>query len=308
VKVAVTGGAGFIGQHLVKKLVQRNDVSEVVVLDNLSVGKRENVAQDAILRWCDIRDKDDLLENLAGVDVVFHQAAFVTIRGSFSRLRYDLHVNDLGTLNVLESARDSHVSKVVVASSMAVYGQPRSLPVRETDCSMPISPYGFSKLKGEFYCELFRRMYGLKTVALRYFNTYGAGQTLSDYVGVLSIFINQAIKGQPLTIYGDGRQTRDFVHVDDVADANILAGFGDAEGTFNIASGKEISINEIAEWVMRETSCPEKVHLASPPGEINRIVADISKAKRELGFEPRGELRNTLSELIDWWKGRQNVC
>ncbi len=304
-KALVTGGAGFIGSHITRSLLERENVSEVIVYDNLSVGDKVKVPKEAVFTWGDIRDADKLRESLRGVDIVFHEAAFVSIRGSFDLIKYDLEVNDLGTLKLLEASRDSGVSKVIMASSMAVYSDSVSLPVKETDHTTPVSPYGFSKLKGEYYCKLFSERYGLKTVVLRYFNTYGIGQTLSDYVGVISIFINQALNNRPITIFGDGAQTRDFVYVEDIAEANMLAAFSDVEGIYNIASGEERSINEIADYIMSETNHKKKEYLKPPPGEVKRIVADISKARRGLGFEPRGKIRNILPDIIESWKGKE---
>ncbi len=301
-KAVVTGGAGFVGSRIVHCLLQRRDVSEVVVLDNLSVGEKSNIPTDAVFQWGDIRDKDNLKKILDGASLVFHNAAFVSIRASFDLIHHDLEVNDIGTLNVLETARDLNIPKVVLASSMAVYGHPMQLPVKEPDAVMPISPYGYSKLKSEYYGHLFRQRYGLKTVILRYFNTYGTKQTLSDYVGVISIFINQMLQNTPITIFGDGTQTRDFIHVEDVAKANILAAFSDAEGIFNVASGQEISINQIVKWIQEETGYDKLEYKDAPPGEISRISADISKARKELHFEPEGNLQSVLPEIIQWWK------
>ena len=300
-RALVTGGAGFIGSHITRRLLEREDVSEVIAYDNLSVGDKQNVPKDAVFTWGDIRDADKLKEALKGVDLVFHDAAFVSIRGSFNLIEYDLDVNDLGTLKVLEASRDAGVSKVIMASSMAVYAKSVPLPVKETDETTPLSPYGFSKLKGEYYCKLFSEMYGLKTAVLRYFNTYGIGQTLSDYVGVISIFINQVLRNKPITIFGDGTQTRDFVYVGDIAEANILAAFSDAGGTYNIASGEERSINEIAENIMSETGHKLKEYLESPPGEVQRIVADISKAKELLGYDPKTQISEGIRNFVDWY-------
>ena len=303
-KFVVTGGAGFIGSHVAKRLVGLKR-GEVYVIDNLSVGDRTNVPPGARFCWGDIRDKRSFEHVLDGAEVVFHNAAFVSIRGSFSMIRHDTEVNDIGTLNVLEACRDHGVSKVIFASSMAVYAPSGIQPIKESSQALPISPYGFSKLKGEFYCKLFREQYGLKTVILRYFNTYGIGQTPSDYVGVITIFINQALNNKPITIFGNGEQTRDFVFVEDVASANIEAAFRDVEGTFNIGGGREVNINSIADYIMETVGFNKRVYVDAPPGEIKRMVADISRAKEQLGIDPEENLKNRIFEIAGWWKNRQ---
>jgi len=293
----VTGGAGFIGSHIAKELIGKGDV---IVFDNLTVGTKENVPVGCEFIVGDIRDKDRLSEAMKDVDVVFHNAAFVSIRGSFERLREDLSTNCIGTLNVLEAASDQGVQKVIFASSMAVYGKPKRLPVSELHPLNPVSPYGLSKAKGELYCKIFEEKYGLKSVILRYFNTYGIGQTPSPYVGVITTFINRALKKEPLTVFGDGNQTRDFVWVEDVAHANVLATFSNVRGAFNIGSGEEISINQLADIIINYLG-GSRVYLDKPDGEISRIFADITKAKKQLDYRPEGDLEKLLPLLIDWW-------
>jgi UDP-glucose 4-epimerase len=184
---------------------------------------------------------------------------------------------------------------------MATYGEPQCLPVNEKHPLLPISPYGLSKTRGELYCTLFEEEFGIKAVILRYFNTYGPRQTRSPYVGVITTFINQALDEQPLSIYGTGEQTRDFVWVEDVADANLLAATRNVTGAFNVGSGVETSINEVADLVIKEIG-GKKIHCEGPRGEVNRIVADISKARSELGYEPKGDLSNLILQIIEWWR------
>jgi UDP-glucose 4-epimerase len=233
------------------------------------------------------------------VDIVFHNAAYVSIRGSFQAMREELEANALGTLNVLEAAANSSVEKVVLASSMAVYGEPQRLPVKETDPCSPTSPYGLSKLRGEFYAVSLALERGLKFVALRYFNTYGLRQKPSPYVGVITTFIRQALEGKPLTVFGDGNQTRDFVWVKDIARANVLSAMSEATGIFNVGTGIELSINQIADMVI-EVLGGSKGHQEKPPGEVTRIIADISKAKRAFGYYPEGRLERILPSIIDY--------
>ena len=249
-KFLISGGAGFIGSHIAQELI-RQGKGDVVVFDNLSVGKRDNIPKGCTFIEGDIRDKQKLLKAMRGVDIIFHNAAFVSIRGSFEKLTEEIDTNCSGTLKVLEAAARQNVRKIVFASSMAVYGEPRYLPVDEGHASNPVSPYGLSKVRGELYCQIFAEKHGGTPMILRYFNTYGVKQTPSPYVGVITSFINQALNGKPLTIYGDGEQTRDFVWVEDVARANVLAALADISGVFNIASGTETSINQIADMILK---------------------------------------------------------
>ena len=300
-KILITGGAGFIGSHIAEEILKTKQNCKVVVYDNLTVGKKENIPQGCVFIKGDIRDKKKLIEVMKDVDVVFHNAAFVSIRGSFERLQETLETNFMGTLNVLEACVEADVKKIVFASSMDVYGEPQYIPVDEKHPLITRSPYGLSKINGELLCKTFKENYGLDYVILRYFNTYGTRQTLSSYVGVTTIFINKALNEKSLTVFGDGNQTRDYVWVKDVARANILAGFSDATGIFNVGSGQELSVNQIADMVIKNLG-GEKKYLDEPPGEIQRISADIKKAKEILGFQPKGKLEEKIPELIDWWK------
>ena len=302
-KHLVTGGAGFIGSHVAHELSRESD-AETVVLDNLSVGRKENVPSRCRLIVGDINDPSALSEALDGVDVLLHQAAFVSIRGSFTKLDDDLRANCEGTLAVLRAAGEHGVKRVVFASSMAVYGQPAQLPVREDAPALPTSPYGLSKLRGEMYGRILAREFGFSFIALRYFNTYGTGQTPSDYVGVITSFINMALDGRPMTIHGDGEQTRDFVWVGDIARANALAARADVEGVYNIGSGNEISINAIAQMIRRCVG-GKVTRVDAPPGEIRRMSADISRAKDALGYEPQGHLEAILPEIADDWRRKR---
>ena len=303
-KFLITGGAGFIGSHIAEELI-KSKKGEVVVFDNLSVGKKENVPKGCRFIKGDIRNEAAIIKAMKGIDVVFHDAAFVSIRASFDMLKHEVDNNVYGTLNVLEAAVKNKVKKLVFASSMAVYGEPKVLPVEEDSQLRPISPYGFSKLRGELYCKIFQDKFGIDTTVLRYFNTFGIRQTPSDYVGVTTTFINQALNGKPLTIFGDGKQTRDFVWVRDIARANVLAAFNKKSRgeIFNIASGQEISINSIADSINKYTG-NSRVYVPKPGGEISRIRASIAKAKKVFGYKPEGELLIMLPSLINWWKDK----
>jgi len=299
-KYLVTGGAGFIGSYVVSRLC-REQGTEITVLDNLSVGKRENVPHDCRFIEGDINNPIALGSALEGVDVLIHLAAFVSIRESFNRLDDDLRNNCHGVLAVLRAAGEHGVHRVVFASSMAVYGEPPRLPVSEDDPTMPVSPYGLSKLRGEMYGQILSRKYGYSFIALRYFNTYGVGQTPSDYVGVITSFINMVLDRKPMKIYGDGEQMRDFVWVDDVAEATILAAKSEVEGVYNIGSGVEVSINSLA-CMIQKCAGGSFVHVLAPPGEVRRMCADISRAKTYLSYKPRGNISEQLPSIVDYWR------
>lgn len=296
----VTGGAGFIGSHIVEELVKLGN--DVVIFDNLSVGNKENIPKGCDFVEGDIRNKWELLRAMENVKVVFHNAAFVSIRGSFEKIDAVIENNLLGTLNVLECMAEQNAEKMVMASSMDVYGKPEKLPVDEDHPLKTKSPYGLSKIFGEKLCQKFERDYGITYVVLRYFNTYGTRQTPSPYVGVATTFINQALRKKPLTIYGDGNQTRDYVWVKDVANANILAMESEISGIYNIGSGNEYSVNQIADMIIEQVG-GKKIYLEKPEGEIDRMGANISKASKILGYEPKGKLPEILPKLIEWWEG-----
>jgi len=303
-RVLVTGGAGFIGSH-VARLLREREKADVTVLDNLSVGQRGSVPDGCRLVVGDLNDPMALARALDGIDTVVHLAAFVSIRGSFERPEEDLRTNCCGTLSLFRASVDAGVKKIVFASSMAVYGEPTALPVSEGSPTLPGSPYGLSKLRGEMWGRILAAKYGIEFAALRYFNTYGQGQTPSDYVGVITTFVACAVAGRPMTVYGDGEQTRDFVWVEDVAQATLLAIRQGVQGVFNVGSGREVSINEIARLVQRSAG-GRIVHVTAPPGEVRRMCADISRARRLLGYAPRGQLEEQIPLLVQHWRSRQD--
>lgn len=293
-QILVTGGAGFIGSHLVDALVSDN---EVRVFDNLSSGHAEFVHDDAELIEGDIRDRAAVAEAAADVDIVYHFAANVSVQRSVEQPAESHDVNLSGTVNVLEAARQAD-ARVVFASSAAIYGDPEYIPIDEEHQTEPLSPYGLEKLSSDRYVRLYTELYDLPTVALRYFNVFGPRQT-GEYAGVISVFLEQAREGRELTVHGDGSQTRDFVFVDDVVQANLLAGTTDATGrAFNIGTGESISIRGLAEVVQSlGDESPGIRHESAREGDIDASKADITRAMDEFGFTPEYELREGLSTI-----------
>lgn len=296
----VTGGAGFIGSHLSKRLLEEG--LRVIVLDNLSVGKRENVPDGAELIVGDILNKtvvDSVFRK--GIDIVFHEAAIVTIRDSVSNFYHDAMTNIMGTLNILRASLEFGVKKFIFASSMAVYSDKSSLsPVSENDDKTPIAPYGLSKLTSESYLLYFARTKNLDIICLRYFNTYGENQTFTPYVGVITIFVNKLLKGESPVIFGDGEQVRDFVYVGDIVQANIKAMSSDIHfGIFNVGTGKGTSVNNIAKLLCEKIN-PDihPVYAEADKSELRYSIADISEIKNLLGFSPECSLDDYIIRVI----------
>ncbi|MDO8588902.1 MAG: NAD-dependent epimerase/dehydratase family protein [Armatimonadota bacterium] len=298
-RALVTGGAGFIGGHLAHALVAEG--LTVTCLDNLVMGKRENVPPQARLVEGDVRDRDLTKKLAAEADIVFHEAAVVAIRTSMEGFYNDADTNIMGALSMLDACKGSPVRKFLFASSMAVYGESTAAMTEDYEIA-PISPYGISKLAGEKYVLNICRTLGIDSVVLRYFNAYGTKQTFTPYVGVITIFIKKLLAGEPITIFGAGEQTRDYVSVRDLIQANLLAMNKDVNGEiFNVASGVTRSVNEIAEMLIDELA-PGVVpgYEPSQPGEIFRSEPDITKARTVLGYEPAGDLKRDIKEIIDW--------
>ncbi|OLZ42635.1 UDP-glucose 4-epimerase [Natrinema saccharevitans] len=294
--VLVTGGAGFIGSHLVDALTPHN---EVRVLDNFSTGDRTHLPDVVTVIEGDIGDPIALQEAARGVDVIFHHAAVVSVTQSVDRPRQSNRTNLEAGLLVLEQARQED-ARVVVASSAAVYGHPEELPVSEAAPTNPTSPYGVQKLALDEYARLYAELYDLPTVALRYFNVYGPRQR-GPYSGVISTFLEQARADEPITIEGDGQQSRDFVHVSDVVRANLRAATTDAVGeAYNVGTGERTAIRELAETVRDATgSSSSIVHREPRPGDIRHSGADTTKTARELGFEARVSLESGVRSLVE---------
>lgn len=295
-KIVITGGAGFIGSNLAQALIGEN---QVVVIDDLSSGKAENIDDiNAKLIKGSILDLKLLKSAFQDVDFVFHQAAIASVQRSVQDPIWTGRVGIEGTLNVLVAARDAGARKVVFASSAAVYGDSPQLPKREDMCPDPKSPYAISKLAGEHYCRVFQELYGLETVVLRYFNVFGPKQDpTSEYSGVISRFISALARGEQPVIFGDGEQTRDFVYVKDVVRANILASRA-GSGTYNIASGKRTSLNQLASLIRKMLGRNvQPKHMDARPGDIRDSLADISNSL-SIGYKPEFSLEEGVNEMI----------
>jgi UDP-glucose 4-epimerase len=292
-RVLVTGGSGFIGGALVDAF---RSETEVRVLD---IHSGRGLPGDVEVIEGDVRDRETVDEAIDGVDVVFHQAALVSVASSIDDPVESHTTNATGTLRVLEAAR-RHDARVVLASSAAVYGDPDSVPVSEPDPLVPTSPYGLDKLASDHYARLYHDLYGLETVALRYFNVYGPGQSGGDYAGAIEVFLEQAKSGEPITVHGDGGQTRDFVHVDDVVRANRLAAETDHVGTaYNVGTGTSTSITRLAERVRDAVGSDSPiVHTEAREGDIRHSRADVSRARERLGYEPTVGLETGLETLV----------
>ncbi|MDW5549230.1 SDR family oxidoreductase [Methanosarcina sp.] len=301
--VVVTGGMGFIGSHLAERLLEDN---EVTIIDNESTGKIENirhlldhknltVIKDSIVDL-------DLTEIFKDKDYVFHLAAIPSVPRSVKDPFNSNNSNVTGTLNVLIAARDAGVKKVVFSSSSSVYGDTPTLPKREDMPINPMSPYAITKATGEMYCKVFQDLYNLPTVSLRYFNVFGPRQDPnSQYAAVIPKFITAILNDESPVIYGDGEQSRDFTFVKNVVDANILSCESKKTGVFNIACGRRITINQLADYINEILGKEIKpVHAEPRPGDIKHSLADISRAK-EFGYNPEDNFKDELEKVVQWF-------
>jgi nucleoside-diphosphate-sugar epimerase len=293
----VTGGAGFIGSHLSRRLLSAG--WRVTVLDNLSVGRRQVVPEGARFVHGDIRDEHAVADALTGADCVFHLAAQVTIRGSFDRFYEDLDTNVMGTARLLRALDPARVKWFTFASSMAVYADAATPdPIDEGHPTQPLSPYGIGKLAAEGVSRQILEARGIPFTALRFFNTFGPGQTYTPYVGVITIFATRLLKGEAPIIFGDGEQRRDFVHVDDIT-AGVMAAPGAEPGTYNLGTGRATSLNALAALLTaRIDSALHPHHAAAQAGELRFSIADIAAARRALGYSPAHTLESKLDEVI----------
>jgi nucleoside-diphosphate-sugar epimerase len=292
--VIVTGGAGFIGSHLVEALLSRG--YRVRIIDNLSTGKCERVHRDAEFVTADIAQPESLKQLFNGIDCVFHIAALPRVPLSIENPLETHMANVVGTINVLIASRDAGVRRVIFSGSSSVYGDQAQLPLNEAMKPNPLSPYALQKLTGEQYTLLFHRLYGLETLTLRYFNVFGPRMaTEGAYVTVISAFLRQRMAGKPMTIEGDGEQTRDFTHVSDVVRANLLALDCDiADGrALNIGQGRNVSVN----WVAQQIGGPT-VNLPARKGDVRNTLADFRQAERVLGWRPQITTEQGLADLI----------
>jgi nucleoside-diphosphate-sugar epimerase len=305
----VTGGAGFIGSHTVDELLERG--ASVRVLDDFSTGRRDNL--QAALGHIDLIEGDvaglgTVREAVDGVDYVVHLAALPSVARSVEDPVASNRANVVGTVNVLVAARDAGVRRVVYASSSSVYGDRPTLPKHEEMVTVPLSPYAVSKLAGEHYCQAFHRVYGLQTVALRYFNVFGPRQDpRSQYSAVIPKFIAAVLRGEPPEIHGDGHQSRDFTYVANVVQANLLAcespdGIGEV---FNVGCGERHTLLELVsnlQEIMR--SAIEPRFTDARPGDVRHSLADISRIERAMGYEPEVSFREGLRSSVEWYSGR----
>jgi UDP-N-acetylglucosamine/UDP-N-acetyl-alpha-D-glucosaminouronate 4-epimerase len=310
VKTLVTGGGGFIGSNVVRALLARGD--DVRVLDNFSTGSRRNLAGlDVEVVEGELRSYERVHNAVRGTEVVFHLGALGSVPRSVQDPLTSSAVNVEGTLNVQLAARDEGVRRVVFASSSSIYGNQSELPLREAMAPDPISPYGVAKLAAERYCVSFSRVYdSFETVVLRYFNVFGPRQDpTSQYAAVVPLFITAIAAGEPVTIFDDGEQSRDFTYVDNVVAANLLA--ADAAGAngriFNISGGTPTSVNELAVTIGRLLGKPvERRYLPARPGDLRNSWADVSEARSLLGFEPQVELEEGLRRTADYLLGGED--
>ncbi len=299
--ILVTGGAGFIGSHIVDKLVARGE--EVIIVDNLSTGKREYINDDAIFYELDIRD--DLSEVFAKhqIDYIIHHAAQIDVQASLRKPEFDADVNITGSVNLFKQAVEAGVKKVVYASSAAVYGHPEYLSIDEEHPVQPISYYGISKHTPEHYLEVFKELYNLDYTILRYANAYGVRQDPKGEGGVISIFVDKFLNNETPIIFGDGLQTRDFVYVDDIAEANLLSLEQGSGEIINISCNTQTSVNQLVETMkeLTESDLEAEYHEARA-GDIKDSYLDNSKAKKVLGWEPKYDLFSGLEETLGYYK------
>jgi UDP-glucose 4-epimerase len=303
----VTGGAGFIGSHICTALVGRGE--RVRVIDNLLTGKRANLAHlSGKIEFIEasITDENAIRQAVEHVSVVFHQAAIPSVPRSVREPRLNHEANVNGTFNVLMAARDAGVRRVVYAASSSAYGDTETLPKVETMLPAPLSPYAAAKLVGEYYCQVFTRVYGLETVALRYFNVFGPRQDpTSPYSGVISKFVTVLLDGAAPTIFGDGEQSRDFTYIDNVVDANLRAAEApDAAGeVINVAISARITLNELLAQLQRiigTNLTPNYSEMRA--GDVRHSLADITKAQKLLGYKPLVGLADGLRQTVAWYQ------
>ncbi|HYN44813.1 MAG TPA: SDR family oxidoreductase [Candidatus Limnocylindrales bacterium] len=310
-KCLVTGGAGFIGSHIISRLLEKG--YQAVCLDNFDptydiTTKKGNIApflknNNFELVEGDVRDRNLLKDIVRDIDYIFHEAALVSVVESMKDPVKTIEMNTIGSFNILDAALSGNVKKVILASSAAIYGDSPVLPKKESMVPVPKSPYAISKLDGEYAARIYYEEHGLKTTSLRYFNVYGPRQDpTSPYAAAIPIFIQKALKDENILIYGDGMQTRDFVHVNDVVRANeLVMSKGDGK-TFNVANGIATSINEIAQQIIKQTDSRSRIiHAKERSGDIKHSVADITEISN-IGFKPKYTMKEGLKNTVEWFR------
>lgn len=303
-KILITGGAGFIGSNIADYWTKQN--AEVIVLDNLRTGKVENISHNNQIKFINesITNSDLVFSIMDNVDYIFHLAALVSVPESIINPFECVEINVKGLLNILEAAKEKKVKKIVFSSSAAVYGDNPISP-KTTDLVLsPKSPYGITKLDGEYYLQAYLENFELNFIALRYFNVFGPRQDPnSQYAAAIPIFINKALKDEDIIIYGDGEQTRDFIFIDDVVNANILAAQASVNGVYNVARGEAISINDIVYSIIKITNSKSKIiHKDTRSGDIKHSLASIDKTKNDLNFCPAISLEEGLKKTIEYFR------
>jgi nucleoside-diphosphate-sugar epimerase len=300
--ILVTGGGGFIGSNLVKTLIK--DGNNITVLDNFISGYRENLKDLSIkLIEGDIRNIKSVEDAMKGNEIVFHLAASVGNKRSIDFPLIDAEINVIGTLNILETARKFGIKKVVISSSAGIFGELKTIPIKEDHPIEPDSPYGCTKLCEEKLGLSYAKLYDMNVICLRYFNVYGPNQRFDAYGNVIPIFVFRMLKNEPITIYGDGEQTRDFVNVNDVVQANIKAAESiGISGAFNIASGSRVTINKLVELITEDYKSTIIEHTIERLGDVKHSLADISLAKEKIGYIPKVDLIEGIKEYVEWVK------
>lgn len=301
-KLLVTGGAGFIGSHLVDTLVSRGH--EVLVIDDLSTGERRNLNPGARFHELDIRTPAAAqLVRAERPDAIFHQAAQMSVSRSVREPLFDAEVNVIGTLNLLEAAREYQCRFIFASTGGALYGDAEILPTPETYTARPVSAYGVSKLAVEHYLHFYGIVHGLDHVVLRYANVYGPRQNPHGEAGVVAIFCRALFSGGQPIINGDGKQTRDYIHVDDVISANLAALESTTSGTFNVGTGRQVDVNELFRLIVQRAGVPsQEIHGPARPGEQRTSCLDSTAARRGLGWDCHKTLEEGLGETVEWFR------
>ncbi len=303
-KILVTGGCGFIGSNIAQKLSAHN---QVTIIDNLESGSLKNLEEfreQVEFMEADIRQPETLKGLLEGVDIVFHHAAYIFVTTSVKQPEYDAQTNIIGTINLLNECRQAGVKRIIFAASSAVYGPPEYQPIDENHPLNPDSPYAASKLACEYYLKLWYTLYGIETVCLRYFNVYGPRQDPNNpYSGVIAIFTQRMLNGQPLIIYGDGQQTRDFIYIDDVVQANIVAAIHPKTPgqVINIGTGRAISLNNLSQ-VLKDYHPDLRVEYQKKRlGDVDHSLGHVGKAKKLFNFKASITIEDGLKKYINWF-------